>query len=88
MNNVSPQAFVQFATSGRQFSKSYISWMDRLDEISTKTFAFNLTEMTQLTPFDRMKIIEKNYRLINGLQVHFFLLFGSLALSGRLKNIK
>ena len=43
--------------------------MDRLDEVSTKTFAFNLTEMTQLTPFDRMKIIEKNYRLINGLQV-------------------
>ncbi len=43
--------------------------MCRLDEISVKTFCFNLGEMSELTPFDRITLIGANYELVHGLQV-------------------
>ena len=54
---------------GKPFSTEYLQFMANNNEISTKNFFFNLTEMATLTNFDRMTIIQHNYALLASLYV-------------------
>ncbi len=57
-------------------SPSYMLFMSRLNEVAVKTFCFGLTEMSAITPFDRMALIQKNHKLIITLQVGYLQKFG------------
>jgi len=63
------QTFLDFVTQGRPFDVPYIVEMRRVNEIGNKNFCFNLPDMTSLTPYDRMSLIQNNFHHISGLQV-------------------
>ncbi len=57
---------------GKPVGPTYMKFMARLNEVAVKTFCFSLTEMSSVTPFDRMTLIAKNFKLIISLQVGCF----------------
>jgi len=64
-------SFIAFVKSGQAVPLSYMVNVEKINEMATQTFCFNLPEMTSLTPFDRMALIQRNHHLIMCLQVRF-----------------
>ncbi len=52
-----------------QLRTGFLKKLCKIDEIATKNFCFNLTEMARLSPSDRMTLIGANFGAINGLQM-------------------
>ncbi len=43
--------------------------MDVTNEMATKNFALGLSEMAQLSPYDRTTLVQCNFELVNGFQL-------------------
>ena len=59
--------FFRCVYASQPISRETIVDMDSLDEKNTKNFMFDMHEMSELTPFDRMSLITGNYQKLHGL---------------------
>ncbi len=65
--------FFDSAFKGRGFKVSLLSSLYSIDEFTMKNFSFDLPDMLELTPSDRMTLISNNYPMAVGLEWAWFL---------------
>ena len=56
--------FLSFGTGAMPMPGDLLSSLDKIDERAVKGFMFDLFEMKELCPYDRMTIIQENYKKI------------------------
>ena len=55
--------------SDRPASPSFLREMNVMDEMVTKNFALDLSDMASLSHYDRMTLVQANWKKVNGFQL-------------------